>query len=156
MPTEVVTVVNTVFPSEQARRLLPAKGFDVVDIRCGVSCRPYRKSLSGHIQTLGRVMRPADGKDYALWLDHGGNYVRFGDDTRAFFQNGVNDLSEQDLDNRVRKDKDENGGELRVPAVPLPDGPGRHDLPLVRLGAAETTQRRLPRARPAHRVRAGP
>lgn len=45
-----------------------AKGFDQVDILCGISARPYRKSLSSHIQQLGRVMRPAPGKEYALWL----------------------------------------------------------------------------------------
>lgn len=44
------------------------KGFDVPDVLCGISARPYRKSLSSHIQQLGRVMRPSPGKDYALWL----------------------------------------------------------------------------------------
>lgn len=83
-----------------------AKGFDVPDVKCGISCRPYRKSLSGHIQTLGRVMRPADGKEYALWLDHGGNYLRFAADTHAFFSHGVSDLSDEERDNRVRKDQE--------------------------------------------------
>lgn len=81
-----------------------AKGFDVPDILCGVSCRPYRKSLSGHIQTMGRVMRPAPGKTFALWLDHGGNFIRFGADTAEFFGQGVNDLSNLDQDTKVRKE----------------------------------------------------
>lgn len=84
-----------------------AKGFDVPDIRVGVSCRPYRKSLSGHIQSLGRVMRPAPGKDFALWLDHSGNYLRFADDMQSFFANGVSDLSNKELDSKVRKDPEE-------------------------------------------------
>lgn len=46
------------------------KGFDVPDVLCGVSARPYRKSLSSHIQQMGRVMRSAPGKDFGLWLDH--------------------------------------------------------------------------------------
>jgi hypothetical protein len=45
-----------------------AKGFDVTDIKIGIGARPYRKSLSGHIQQLGRVMRSHPGKDFALWL----------------------------------------------------------------------------------------
>lgn len=84
-----------------------AKGFDVLDIRCGISCRPYRKSLSGHIQSLGRVMRPFPGKEFALWLDHGGNFIRFADDTAHFFANGVNDLNNQELDDKVRPEPDE-------------------------------------------------
>lgn len=71
-----------------------SKGMDVVDILCGISARPYRKSLSSHIQQLGRVMRPAPGKDFALWLDHSGNYGRFYEDTMDVFSNGVSSLSE--------------------------------------------------------------
>ncbi|TIW64739.1 MAG: helicase, partial [Mesorhizobium sp.] len=56
------------------------KGFDVPDVRCGISCRPYRKSFSSHVQELGRVMRIADGKDFGLWLDHSGNCVTFAED----------------------------------------------------------------------------
>lgn len=46
------------------------KGFDVPDVQVGVSARPYRKSLSSHIQQLGRVMRASPGQEYGLWLDH--------------------------------------------------------------------------------------
>lgn len=81
-----------------------AKGFDVPDILCGISCRPYRKSLSGHIQQLGRVMRTSPGKEFALWLDHSGNYLRFANDTSTVFAEGVRDLSECDLDAKVRKE----------------------------------------------------
>ena len=45
-----------------------AKGFDVPDVLCGIAARPYRKSLSSHIQQFGRVMRIAPGKEFALWL----------------------------------------------------------------------------------------
>ena len=44
------------------------KGFDVPDVKIGVSARPFSKSLSSHIQQMGRVMRGATGKDFALWL----------------------------------------------------------------------------------------
>ncbi|MBP9032630.1 MAG: DEAD/DEAH box helicase family protein [Pseudomonadales bacterium] len=46
------------------------KGFDVPDVLVGIAARPYRKSFSSHIQQLGRVMRTAPGKEFALWLDH--------------------------------------------------------------------------------------
>jgi superfamily II DNA or RNA helicase len=69
------------------------KGFDVPDVMCGISCRPYRKSLSSHIQELGRVMRIAPGKEFGLWLDHSGNCISFADDTAWLYQYGVDSLS---------------------------------------------------------------
>ena len=44
------------------------KGFDCPDVQVGISARPYRKSLSSHIQQLGRVMRAYPGQEYGLWL----------------------------------------------------------------------------------------
>lgn len=70
------------------------KGFDVSDILCGISARPYRKSLSKHIQQLGRVMRKHPGKEYALWLDHSGNYLRFLADMNDLFENGMSSLDD--------------------------------------------------------------
>ena len=50
------------------------KGFDCADVMIGVSARPFSKSLSSHIQQMGRVMRSnqndPEGKTFALWLDH--------------------------------------------------------------------------------------
>ena len=83
------------------------KGFDVPEVLCGISARPYRKSLSSHIQQIGRVMRPAKGKEYGLWLDHSGNYLRFYDDTEAVFANGVQSLHDGALDAKVRKEPEE-------------------------------------------------
>jgi len=34
------------------------RGFDVAEVKIGVSARPFSKSLSSHIQQMGRVMRP--------------------------------------------------------------------------------------------------
>jgi len=84
-----------------------AKGFDVPDIKCGVFARPYRKSLSGHIQQLGRVMRPYPGKDFALCLDHSGNFLRFMGDMQEVFAQGVSSLSDKEYDAKVRKEPDE-------------------------------------------------
>jgi len=70
------------------------KGFDVPDVRCGISCKPYRKSLSSHMQEIGRVMRSSPGKDKALWLDHSGNVERFALDTFDVWENGCGPLDQ--------------------------------------------------------------
>ena len=70
------------------------KGFDVPDVRIGISARPFSKSLSSHIQQMGRVMRSFPGKDYALWLDHSGNYLRFRDDWESIYSDGPGELKD--------------------------------------------------------------
>jgi DNA repair protein RadD len=49
------------------------KGFDVPQASCLVMARPIRSSLMMHIQQLGRVLRPYEGKEFAIVLDHAGN-----------------------------------------------------------------------------------
>ncbi|MPZ34873.1 MAG: DEAD/DEAH box helicase [Rhodospirillales bacterium] len=71
-----------------------AKGFDVPDVLACILCRPLRKSLTTHIQQLGRVMRSAPGKNKALVIDHTGNALRFLTDTVEFWANGVDRLDE--------------------------------------------------------------
>lgn len=88
-----------------------AKGFDVPDVKIGVSARPYRKSLSGHIQQIGRLMRPAEGKGFALLLDHSGNYLRFREDMEEFFEAGASTLT-SGLDAKLRKEPDEKTREV--------------------------------------------
>lgn len=86
------------------------KGFDVPDVLCGISCRPYRKSFSSHIQEMGRVMRisPDTGKEFGLWLDHSGNCLSFADDTAWLFEYGVDSLSAaQKKDSEVREPKEQ-------------------------------------------------
>ena len=68
------------------------RGFDVPDTLVGISCRPYRKSLSSHMQEVGRVMRSAPGKTKALWLDHAGNMERFGFEMFSIWNHGVGGL----------------------------------------------------------------
>jgi superfamily II DNA or RNA helicase len=70
------------------------KGFDVPDVMIGVSARPFSKSLSSHIQQMGRVMRKHPEKQFALWLDHSGNYVRFADEWEDVYSNGVTELDD--------------------------------------------------------------
>lgn len=70
------------------------RGFDVPEILCGISCKPYRKSFSSHVQEMGRVMRSAPGKEFGLWLCHSNNVVAFAEDTAWLFEHGVDTLSD--------------------------------------------------------------
>lgn len=70
------------------------KGFDVPDVMIGISARPFSKSFSSHVQQMGRVMRPHPGKEFALWLDHSGNYLRFRDQWDALYSGGVDELDD--------------------------------------------------------------
>lgn len=80
------------------------RGFDVPDVMVGISCRPYRKAFSSHIQEMGRVMRPAPDKSYGLWLCHSNNSIAFADDTAWLYENGVDSLSDaQKRDSTVRE-----------------------------------------------------
>lgn len=91
------------------------KGFDVSDVMIGVSARPFSKSLSSHIQQMGRVMRSHQGKEFALWLDHSGNYLRFRDDWDDVFENGVNELD----DGREKQKKEPTQNEKEAAKCPI-------------------------------------
>ena len=70
------------------------KGFDVSDVMIGISARPFSKSFSSHVQQLGRVMRTHEGKEFGIWLDHSGNFLRFRDDWDELYSEGVKRLKE--------------------------------------------------------------
>ena len=70
------------------------KGFDQSDVMIGISARPFSKSFSSHVQQLGRVMRPHQGKDQAIWLDHSGNVLRFRGQWENLYHNGVDALDD--------------------------------------------------------------
>jgi superfamily II DNA or RNA helicase len=70
------------------------RGFDVTDVMIGVSARPFSKSFSSHVQQLGRVMRSHPNKEFGVWLDHSGNYLRFQDDWDKLYDQGVDELKE--------------------------------------------------------------
>lgn len=83
------------------------KGFDVPDVLCGISARPYRKSLSNHIQQMGRVMRASPNKEFGLWLDHSGNALRFMKDTAEIFEAGCTELDDGRREEKGRKEPTE-------------------------------------------------
>lgn len=83
------------------------KGFDVPDTLIGISCKPYRKSLSSHMQEIGRVMRSHSGKTKALWLDHSGNIERFALDMFDVWENGAGDLSQAEKRDTKPRERDQ-------------------------------------------------
>jgi DNA repair protein RadD len=72
-----------------------SEGFDVPAASCAILLRPTQ-SLGLYLQQVGRVLRPALGKDAALILDHVGNVNRHG------FPDDPRDWS---LDDRMRRSK---------------------------------------------------
>lgn len=83
------------------------KGFDVPDCLIGISCKPYRKSLSSHMQEIGRLMRPAPGKTVALWLDHAGNLERFALDMFDVWDNGAGELDKAEKRDTEKRERNE-------------------------------------------------
>jgi DNA repair protein RadD len=83
------------------------KGFDCRDVMIGVSARPYRKNLAGHIQQLGRPMRTFPGKSFGVWLCHSNNYLRFQEDTERIFEHGMSELDDGLLQSKTRKEPTE-------------------------------------------------
>jgi superfamily II DNA or RNA helicase len=54
-----------------------SEGFDIPSVVAAILLRPT-KSLSMHLQQIGRVLRPAPNKPFAYILDHVGNCLRHG------------------------------------------------------------------------------
>lgn len=96
------------------------KGFDVSDVKIGISARPYRKSIASHIQQMGRVMRPSAGKEYGVWLCHSGNVLRFKEDVDTIFEEGLTELDDGRLEDKTRKEPtEEEKKESKCPACGL-------------------------------------
>lgn len=65
------------------------EGFDLPVVAVGILLRPTQ-SLGLHLQQIGRVLRPAEGKSRAIILDHAGNLERHGlaEDVREWSLDG--------------------------------------------------------------------
>lgn len=70
------------------------RGFDVPDVEHVIVAKPLRKSLSMHIQMLGRGARPYPGKTFCCVQDHSGNYLRFKKDWDRIFSYGIHHLND--------------------------------------------------------------
>ena len=54
-----------------------SEGVDVPLVSCGIMLRPTH-SMGLAMQQMGRILRPAHGKEHAIILDHAGNCLRHG------------------------------------------------------------------------------
>ena len=68
------------------------KGFDDPTVLCLVDVRKNRTSLAEVVQKMGRAMRSAPGKEYALYLDHVRNMEDWYYRVLDVWENGVNEL----------------------------------------------------------------
>ena len=112
------------------------RGFDVASVEVLILARPLRKSLAVHIQMLGRVMRPADGKSEAIVLDHSGNVARFWKEMNELFENGVTELDDGKKKEKPKaKEEDKEKEMVKCPAcrvmhMPRPSCPAcGHEYP---------------------------
>lgn len=64
------------------------RGLDVPEANIGIFARPYRRSFAGHIQEVGRILRPAPGKGRAIVMDAAGNWRRFASRRDRLFRAG--------------------------------------------------------------------
>jgi superfamily II DNA or RNA helicase len=92
------------------------KGFDVPDVMIGVSARPFSKSFSSHVQQMGRVMRPYEGKKFGVWLDHSGNYLRFRKDWDKLFDEGVTELQSESAEKAKKEPTEKEKKDAKCPA----------------------------------------
>lgn len=69
-----------------------SRGFDQTDIEHVILAKPIKKSLSNHVQMMGRGARKHENKTRCLIQDHGGNWLRFEDDFYEFFHKGAESL----------------------------------------------------------------
>jgi hypothetical protein len=59
-------------------------------------------------------MRSHEGKEFALWLDHSGNYIRFQEDWDDIYENGVHELD----DGREKTKKEKTAAEKEAAKCP--------------------------------------
>jgi DNA repair protein RadD len=71
-------------------------GIDL-DVRCIIDARPTRSRIR-FVQTVGRGLRPAEGKDHLIVLDHAGNHQRLGLVTDIHFGELDNGEANRDFD----------------------------------------------------------
>jgi len=91
------------------------KGFDVPDVMIGVSARPFSKSFSSHVQQMGRIMRPYEGKEHGVWLDHSGNYLRFRKEWDELFDEGVTELKSESAEKAKKEPTEKEKKEAKCP-----------------------------------------
>jgi DNA repair protein RadD len=84
-------------------------GLDLPNIGCIIDARPTRSRIR-FVQTIGRGLRPAEGKDHLVVLDHAANHRRLG---------LVTDIGCGELDKGEGGRAYDRDGRVAVPVIPL-------------------------------------
>ena len=74
-------------------------GYDAPSVKCIIDCFPT-KSVTVYVQRVGRIMRTHEEKEFAIYLDHAGNFDKFGyaeDIVPTELHDGEKPHREQDL-----------------------------------------------------------
>lgn len=86
-----------------------SEGFDVPVVTAAILLRPT-KSLGLHLQQIGRVLRPAPGKERAIVIDHVGNVAHCKAGVWSFNHGRAEDDREWSLGGAKKKEKSERVG----------------------------------------------
>ena len=86
-----------------------SEGFDVPVVTAAILLRPT-KSLGLHLQQIGRVLRPAPGKQRAIIIDHVGNVAQCKAGVWSLNHGRAEDDREWSLDGAKKKEKSERVG----------------------------------------------
>lgn len=86
-----------------------SEGFDVPVVTAAILLRPT-KSLGLHLQQIGRVLRPAPGKERAIVIDHVGNVAQCKAGVWSLNHGRAEDDREWSLDGAKKKEKSERVG----------------------------------------------
>ena len=81
-----------------------SRGFDQSDVEYVILARPLKKSLSEHVQMIGRGARIHPGKTMCVIQDNSGNFLRFKDDWDKLYNDGVNELAAGGADKKPKKE----------------------------------------------------
>ena len=99
------------------------RGFDCPWARVLVDARPFRKSVMGYAQMIGRVLRPvnkqAEDGEKAYLFDHCANWDRMLGDVWSFWLHGVSELRPDDEERENEEQRElqtvDGGGEEEPP-----------------------------------------
>ena len=82
------TEIKWVISSELLER-----GFDMGDVYTVILAKAIKKSFSKFVQMIGRGARPYPEKELCTLIDHGSNWLRFDEQWRELYGNGVSELT---------------------------------------------------------------
>jgi len=80
-----------------------SRGSDFPRASILVDAYPLRKSFTELIQRYGRVLRTFEGKEFALIIDHAGNWMGFYDQIHMFYAFGPAELGDAEMAKATRK-----------------------------------------------------